>query len=77
MKNMISQIRPGSTIESFWHNYKKIYYFDSFVLQNLICTAYDFLCLNMHCITFQISDISSLDLNRFPRSCKRHAIWMS
>ena len=77
MKHVISQIWPGSTIESFLHNYKKIYYFDSFVLQNLICTAYDFLCLNLHCITFQISYISSLDLNWFPRSCKSHAIWMS
>ena len=36
MKHMISQIRPGSTNESlFWHNHKKMYYFDSFVLQNL------------------------------------------
>ena len=44
--------RPGSTNESlFWH---KIFYFDSFVLQNLICTAYDFLCLDPHCIAFQI-----------------------
>ena len=78
MKHMISQIRPGSTIESiFWHNYKKIYYFDSFVLQNRICTGYDFLCLNLHCITFQISYISPLDLNQFPTSHKSHAIWMS
>ena len=52
MKHMISQIRPGSTNESlFWH---KIFYFDSFVLQNLICTAYDFLCLDPHCIAFKI-----------------------
>ena len=52
MKHMISQMRPGSTNESlFWH---KIFYFDSFVLQNLICTAYDFLCLDPHCIAFQI-----------------------
>ena len=30
MKHMISQTRPGSTNESlFWHNYKKMYYFDS------------------------------------------------
>ena len=44
MKHMISQIRPGSTNESLsWHNYKKMLYFDSFVLQNLICTAYYFL----------------------------------
>ena len=56
MKHMISQKRPGSTNESlFLQNHKKIYYFDSFVLQNLICTAYDFLCLNPHCIAFQIS----------------------
>ena len=78
MKHMISQIRLGSTNESlFWHNHKKIYYFDSFVLQNLICTAYDFLCLNLHCITFQISYISASDLNRFPKFRKSHAIWMS
>ena len=77
MKHMIGQIRPGSTNESlFWHNYKKIFYFDSFVLQNLICTAYDFLCLNLHCITFQISYISALDLNRFPRFCKSYVISM-
>ena len=44
MKHMIRQIRPGSRNESlFWHNYKKIFYFDSFVLQNLICTGYDFM----------------------------------
>ena len=37
----VSQIRPDSTNESlFWHNHKKIYYFDSFVSQNLNCTAY-------------------------------------
>ena len=78
MKHMISQIRPGSTNESlFWHNHKKIYYFDSFVLQNLICTAYGFLCLDLHYITFQISYISPSDLNWFPRSCKSHAISMS
>ena len=77
MKHMISQIRPGSTNESlFWHNYKKIFYFDSFVLQNLICIAYDFLCLNLHCITFQISYISASDLNPFPRCCKSYVIWM-
>ena len=72
MKHMISQIRPGSTNESlFWH---KIFYFDSFVLQNLICTAYDFLCLDVHCITFQISDISAYELNRFPRYYKSYLI---
>ena len=60
----------------FWHNYKKIFYFDSFVLKNLICTAYDFLCLNLHCITFQISYISASDLNRFPRFCNSYVIWM-
>ena len=78
MKHMIRQIRPGSRSESlFWHNYKKIFYFDSFVLQNLICTAYDFLYLNLHCITFQISYISTSDLNRFPKFRKSHAISMS
>ena len=78
MKHMLIQIRPGSTNESIiWHNYKKIFYFDSFVLQNLICNAYDFLCLNLCCITFQISYISALDLNQFPRFCRSHAIWMS
>ena len=78
MKQMIRQIRPGSRNESlFCHNYKKIFYFDSFVLQNLICTAYDFLCLNLHCITFQISNISAADLIRFPKFRKSHAIWMS
>ena len=52
MKHMISQIKPGSTNESpFWH---KIFNFDSFALQNLICSAYDFLCLDLHCIAFQI-----------------------
>ena len=52
MKHMISQIRPGSTNESaFWY---KIFNFDSFVLQNLICSAHDFLCLDLHCIAFQI-----------------------
>ena len=77
MKHMISQIRPGRTNESlFWHNYKKIFYFDSFVLKNLICTAYDFLCLNLHCITFQISYLSASDLNRFPRFSKSYVIWM-
>ena len=77
MKHMISQIRLGSTNESlFWHNHKKIYYFDSFVLQNLICTAYDFLCLNLNCITFQISYISTSDLNPFPRFCKSYVIGM-
>ena len=50
MKYMIGQIRPGSTNESlFWH---KIFYFDSFVLQNLICTAYDFLCLDSPLYSF-------------------------
>ena len=79
MKDMISQIRPGSTNESlFSHNHKKIFYFNSFVLlQNLICTAYDFLCLNPHCLAFQISYIFASDLHRFPRFCKSHAIWMS
>ena len=73
MKHMISQKRPGSTNESlFWQNHRKIYYFDSFVLQNLICTAYDFLCLDPHCIAFQISYISASDLNRFPRFCKSY-----
>ena len=77
MKHMISQIRLGSRNESlFWHNHKKIYYFDSFVLQNLICTAYDFLCLNLNCITFQISYISASDLNPFPRFCKSYVIGM-
>ena len=75
MKHMISQIRPGSKNEStFWH---KIFYFDSIAFQNLICIAYDFLCLDLHCITFQISYISSRDFNKFPRSCKSNAIWMS
>ena len=65
MKHMISQRRAGSTNESlFWYNYKKIFYFDSFVLRNLICTAYDFLCLDPHCIAFQIFFISVSDLNR-------------
>ena len=78
MKYMIRQIRPGSTNESlFCHNQKKIFYFNSFVLQNLICTAYDFLCLYLHCTTFQISYISESDLNRFPKFHKSHAIWMS
>ena len=78
MKHMISQKRPGSRNESlFWQNHKKIFYFGSFVLQNLICTAYDFLCLNLHCITFQISYISASDLNQFPKFRKSHAIWMS
>ena len=77
MKHMISQIRPGSTNESlFWHKYKKLFYFDSFVLQNLISTAYDFLCFDPHCIAFQISYLSALDLNRFPRFCKSYVIWM-
>ena len=77
MKHMISQIRPGSTNESLsWHNHKKIYYFNSFVSQNLNCTAYDFLCLNPHCITFEISFISASDLNQFPRFCKSYVIWM-
>ena len=41
MKHMISQKRPDSTNETLsWH---KIFYFDSIVLHNLICTAYDFL----------------------------------
>ena len=86
MKHMINQIKPGSTNESpFWH---KIFYFDSFVLKNLICTkpqlhwvgfkSYDFsVMLDLHCITFQISYISGSNLNQFPRFCKSHAIWMS
>ena len=75
MKHMISQIRPGSTNESLlWHNYKKIFYFDSFVLQNLICTAYHFLCLKPHYIAFQISYISASHLNWFPRFCKSYVI---
>ena len=75
MKHMISQIRPRSINESpFWH---KVFYFDSFVLQNLICTVYYFLCFNMLCITLQISYISASDLNQFPRSCNNHAILMS
>ena len=75
MKHMISQIKPGITNESpFWY---KIFNFDSFVLQNLICSAYDFLCLNLHCIAFQIFfQISASDLNRFPRFCKSDVIWM-
>ena len=77
MKHIISQIKPGSTNESlFCHNHKKIYYFDSFVLQNLICNAYDFLCLYLHCIAFQISYISASDLNWFTRFCKSYVIWM-
>ena len=74
MKHMISQIRPGSTDESpFWH---KIFYFDMFVLQNFICSAYDFLCLDPYYIAFQISYISALDLNWFPGFCKSYVIWM-
>ena len=77
MKHMIRQIRPGSRNESlFWQSHKKIYYFDSFVLQNLICTAYDFLCLNPHCIAFQISFISASDLNRFLRFCESYVTSM-
>ena len=75
MKHTISQIRPGSTNESpLWH---KIFYFDSIVLQNLICIAYDFLYLDLHCITFQISHISASYLNQLPRLWKSNAIWMS
>ena len=59
MKHMISQIRPGSRNESLFGIITKIFYFDSSLPQNLICTAYDFLCLDVHCITFQISDISA------------------
>ena len=71
MKHMISKIRPGSTNESsFWH---KIFYFDSFVLENLIFIAYDFLWLDLHCITFKISYISASDLNKFRRSCESNA----
>ena len=76
MKHMISQIRPGSTMSHFFGIITRIFYFDSFVLKNLICTAYDFLCLNLHCITFQISYISASDLNRFPRFCNSYVIWM-
>ena len=55
MKHMIRQIRPGSRNESYFLVILlKKYYFDSFVKQNLICTAYDFLCLDPHCIAFQI-----------------------
>ena len=72
--DVINQIMPGRTSESpFWH---KIFYFDSIVLQNLICTAYDFLCLDTHCIAFHISYISASDLNWFPRFCKRYVIWI-
>ena len=46
------------------------------LLQNLICTAYDFLCLDPHCIAFQISFISASDLNGFPTFCKSYVIWM-
>ena len=52
MKHMISQIRPGSTNESlFWH---KIFYFDSYAVQMRFCNTNDFLCLDPHCIAFQI-----------------------
>ena len=75
MKHMISQIKPGSTNESpFWH---KIFNFDSFVLQNLICSAYDFFMPRSALYSF--SDffyISASDLNRFPRFCKSDVIWM-
>ena len=75
MKHMISQMRTGSTNESpFWH---KIFCFDLFVLENLICIAYDFLCRDLHCITCQISYISASDLNKFRRSFESNAIWMS
>ena len=84
MKHMINEMRTGSTNESpFSH---KIFYVDSFVLQNLICIAIPhlhcihhcmtFLCLDPHCIAFQISYISASDLNRFPRFCKSYVIWM-
>ena len=73
--DVINQIRPGSTNES--HFSHKIFYFDSIVFQNLICTAYDFFCLEPHCIAFQISHISSSDLNWFPRFCKTYVIWMT
>ena len=71
MKHMISEMRRGSTNESpFWH---KIFYVDSFVLHTPL---YDFLCLDPHCIAFQISYISASDLNRFPRFCKSYVISM-
>ena len=75
MKHMISEMRRGSTNESpFWH---KIFNFDSLVLQNLISSAYDFLCLDLHCIAFQIFFyISASEMNRFPRFCKSDVIWM-
>ena len=74
IKHMISKIRSGSTNESsFWH---KIFYFNSFVLQNLICTVFEFLYLALHCIAFQISYISASDFNWFPRFCKSYVIWM-
>ena len=49
--DVISQNGPRRTNESpFWH---KIFYFDSIVLDNLICTAYAFLCLDPHSIDFR------------------------
>ena len=77
MKYMISEMRRGSTNKSpFWH---KIFYVDSFVLQNLFALhtpLYDFFCLDPHCIAFQIFYISASDLNRFPRFCKSYVISM-
>ena len=55
-----------------------------FILTHLYCKTsfalytplYDFLCLDLHCIAFQMSYISASDLNRFPRFCKSYVISM-
>ena len=77
MKHMISEMRCGSTNES-------LFGIKYFMLTHLYCKTsfalltplYDFLCLDPHCIAFQISYISASDLNWFPRFCKSYVIWM-
>ena len=78
MKHIISEMRRGGTNES-------LFGIKYFMLTHLYCKTsfalhtplYDFLCLDPHCIAFQISYISALDLKRFPKFRKSHAIWMS
>ena len=78
MKHMISEMRRGSTNES-------LFGIKYFMLTHLYCKTsfalhtplYEFLCLDPHCIAFQISYISESDLNPFPKFRKSRAIWMS
>ena len=79
MKHMISQIRPGSTNESFFGIITRKYIILTHLYRKTsiaLHTLYDFLCLNPHCIAFQNSFVSASDLNRFLRFCKSYVVSM-